>query len=77
MRPLPGFLAKTPAFDVLLYLLSFTLLFSQALNTLGVGLPQSAAGFLVGLYLMLLISALNFVYLLYVLAYPRHGPPAA
>jgi hypothetical protein len=72
-----GFIAGTLAFDFLLYLLSFILLVSQLLNTLGVGLPQSAGGFLAGLYLMLLISALNFVYLLYVLAYPRRGPPAA
>jgi hypothetical protein len=71
-----GFLARTLAFDVLLYLLSFILLVSQALNALGVGLLQSAGGFLTGLYLMLLISALNFVYLLYVLAHARRGPPA-
>ncbi len=72
-----GFLAGTLAFDVLLYLISFFLLVSQVLNTLGVGLPQSAGGFLIGLYLMLLISALNFVFLLYVLGRPRQGPPAA
>jgi hypothetical protein len=72
-----GFLARTLAFDILVYLLSFILLVSQALNTLGVGLPQSAGGFLAGLYLMLLISALNFVYLLYMLAYPRRERPAA
>lgn len=72
-----GFLAGTLAFNVLLYLLSFFLLVSQGLNALGVGLPQSAGGFLIGLYLMVLISALNFVFLLYVLGRPRRGPPAA
>jgi hypothetical protein len=72
-----GFLAGMLAFDVLLYLISFLLLVSQVLNTLGVALHQSAAGFLAGLYLMLLISALNFVFLLYVLGYPRQGPPTA
>lgn len=72
-----GFLAGTRAFAVLLYLISFFLLVSQVLNTLGVGLPQSAGGFLIGLYLMLLISALNFVFLLYVLGRPHRGPPAA
>ena len=71
-----GFLARMLAFEVLLYLISFFLLVSQALNTFGVGLSQSAGGFLVGLYLMLLISALNFVFLLYVLGHPRRGPPA-
>lgn len=68
-----GFLAGTLAFNVLLYLLSFFLLVSQALNTLGVGLRQSAGGVLVGLYLMLLISALNFVFLLYMLGRPNRA----
>ncbi len=63
-------------FDVSLHLISYLLLISQVLNTLGIGLPQSVAGFLVGLYLMLLISALNFMFLLYVLGYPRRAPPA-
>jgi hypothetical protein len=72
-----GALATMLAFAILLYLVSFFLLVSQVLNTFGVGLPQSAGGFLIGLYLMLLISALNFVFLLYVLGRPRRGPPAA
>jgi hypothetical protein len=72
-----GFLAGTVAFDVLLYVLSFALLVSQVLNALGVGLARSAGGFLIGLYLMLLISALNFVFLMYVLGRPRRGPTAA
>ena len=54
--------------------ISLVLLVSQVLNTIGVGFAQSAAGFVVGLYLMLLISALNFVFLLYVLGYPRIAP---
>lgn len=72
-----GVLARRRAFDVLFYLSSFFLLVSQVLNTLGVGLLQSVGGFLIGLYLMLLISALNFAFLLYVLGGPRRGPPAA
>jgi len=71
-----GFLAGVLTFDVSLHLVSWLLLISQVLNMLGVLLPQSAGGFLVGLYLMLLISALNFMLLLYVLGYPRRGPPA-
>jgi hypothetical protein len=72
-----GVLAGMLPFAVLLHLSSFFLLVSQVLNTLGVGLPQSAGGFLIGLYLMLLISALNFVFLLYILCGPHRGPPAA
>lgn len=72
-----GVLVTMLAFVILLYLISFFLLVSQVLNTIGVGLSQSAGGFLIGLYLMLLISALNFVFLLYVLGRPRRGPPAA
>ena len=52
-------------------------LLSQLLNTVGIGLPQSAGGFLIGLYLLLLMAALNFVYLLYVLLRPEDEPPAA
>jgi hypothetical protein len=44
---------------------------TQALNVLGIGLVHSAGGFLIGLYLLLLISGLNFVFLLYVLSRPR------
>jgi hypothetical protein len=71
-----GFLAGTLVFDVFLHLISYLLLISQVLNALGAALSQSVGGFLVGLYLMLLISTLNFVFLLYVLGYPRQGPPA-
>lgn len=71
-----GVLARTLAFSVLMHVISFFLLVSQVLNALGVGLAQSAGGFVSGLYLMLLISALNFVFLLYVLVGPRRGPPA-
>ena len=70
-----GFLTGPLAFDVFLYLISCFLVVSQVLNTLGVGLSRSAGWFLVGLYLMLLISALNFVFLLHVLGYPRRDPP--
>ena len=70
-----GFLPRMLPFNVFLHLNSFFLLVSQVLNTLGVGLSQTAGGFLIGPYLMLLISALNFVFLLYVLAGLRPGPP--
>ena len=72
-----GVLGRTVAFDVLLYVVSFVLLVSQVLNTLGIGLRRSAAGFLTGLFLLLAISALNFVFLIYVLGLPRRGQPAA
>lgn len=42
-------------------------LVTQALNVLGVGFAQSVGGFLVGLYLLLVVSTLNFAFLLYVL----------
>ena len=57
--------------------LSLLLLFvSQVSNAIGVGLPQSAGGFLIGLYLLLLMSGLNFSYLLYVLLHSQGEPPA-
>jgi hypothetical protein len=71
-----GVLSGMLAFELLLYFISFALLVSQFLNAIGVGLSQSAGGFLAGLYLMLLISALNFVFLLYVLGYRRRVPPS-
>jgi hypothetical protein len=40
---------------------------TQALNTVGLGFEQSAGGFLIGLYLLLFVSVLNFAFLLYVL----------
>ena len=46
---------------------SFLVLATQALNVLGIGFARSVGGFLVGLYLLLLIAALNFAFLLYVL----------
>jgi hypothetical protein len=69
-----GALGRTVAFDMLLYGVSFLLLVSQVLNVFGIGLQRSAAGFLTGLYLMLLITALNFVFLIYVSGLPRRGP---
>ncbi len=70
-----GVLARTRAFSVLMHFISFFLLVSQVLNLLGIGLSRSAGGFLLGLYLMLLVSALNFVFLLYVVANPHNGSP--
>ena len=46
-------------------------LVSQLLNALGVGLPQSAGGFLIGLYCLLLVSGLNFAGLMFVLLRPE------
>jgi hypothetical protein len=72
-----GHLAKMRMFDVPLNLISAAILISQVLNALGIGLSQSAGGFLVGLYCLLLTSGLNFVFLLYVMGRSHHGPPAA
>ena len=72
-----GALVRMPAFDVSLRVCAFFVVVSQVLNMLGVGLPQSAGGLLIGLYLSLLISGLNFAFLLNVLGRPRGGPPAA
>jgi hypothetical protein len=46
---------------------SYLVLATQALNALGIGFAQSVGGFLIGLYLLLVISALNFAFLLFVL----------
>ena len=46
-------------------------LLSQLLNALGIGLQQSVGGFLIGLYFLLLISGLNFAYLIFVLVRPE------
>jgi hypothetical protein len=71
-----GVFSRVPAVDVPLHASSLAILVSQLLNTLGIGLPQSAGGFFIGLYLLLLISGLDFVYLLYVLGLTSGGPPA-
>ncbi len=57
-------------------LASFLVLTTQALNTLGIGFARSIGGFLVGLYLLLLVSALNFAFLLYVLGRAPDAPHA-
>jgi hypothetical protein len=46
-------------------------LVSQLLNALGVGLPQSAGGFLIGLYCLLLVLGLSFAHLMSVLLRPE------
>ncbi len=46
---------------------------SQLLNAIGIGLPQSAGGFLIGLYSLLLLSGLFFVHLMFVLVRPEDG----
>jgi hypothetical protein len=62
-----GVMPKALAFDVPLRLSMLVTLVSQVLNILGVGLSRSAGGFMIGLYLALLISGLNFTFLLYFL----------
>lgn len=52
-------------------------LVTQRLNTIGVGLRHTAGGFLIGLYCLLLVSALNFTYVIFVLIRPENGAPAA
>lgn len=70
-----GVLARTLTFSIFLHLISFCLLVSQILNMFGIGFSQSVGGFLIGLYLMLLISVLNFVFLLYILGSPPPNKP--
>jgi hypothetical protein len=72
-----GVLPKALGFDVPIRLSMLLTFVSQVLNTLGIGLRQSAGGFLIGLYLILLISGLNFVFLLYFLERAPEPPPAA
>jgi hypothetical protein len=62
-----GKLVPIRAFNIPLDICPLVVVVSQTLNALGVGLGQSAGGFLIGLYFLLLIAALNFVQLLYVL----------
>jgi hypothetical protein len=50
---------------------------SQLLNAIGIGLPQSAGGFLIGLYSLLLLSGLNFAHLMFVLVRPENESRAA
>ncbi len=72
-----GSLRAIPAFAIPLDLISLVVLASQVFNALGIGLGQSAGGFLIGLYFLLLTAALNFVQLLYVLERTPGNPPAA
>ena len=62
-----GTFRRIPTIAIPIDLTSFLVLATQALNATGVGFAQSVGGFLIGLYLLLLISALNFAFLLYVL----------
>ena len=68
-----GSFLRLPAIDIPLWMALFIALASQLLNAIGVGLPQSAGGFLIGLYFLLLISGLNFAYLMFVLVRPENG----
>lgn len=49
---------------------------SQILNALGIGLAQSVGGFLIGVYRILRVSGLNFVFLLYFLGRALEDAPA-
>jgi hypothetical protein len=71
-----GTVPKTLVFDVSVQVSSVLVLVSQVLNTLGIGLSRNAGGFLIGLYLILLIAGLNFAFFLYVLARSGRHPPA-
>ncbi len=72
-----GSLVKMPAFDVPVRVCFLVTLVSQVLNTFGLGLPQSAGGFLIGLYSLLLMLGLNFAFLVYVLLRPPDSSRAA
>ena len=58
---------RLPVLQIAVRVALVVALVSQLLNAFGVGLPQSAGGFLIGLYFLLLVSGLNFVYLVVVL----------
>ena len=70
-------LVRLPALEHPLRAAVFLALVSQVLNTFGIGLPQSVGGFLIGLYLLVLVMALNFAYLMYVLVRDDNDLPAA
>ena len=48
----------------------FAVIGTQLLNAFGIGFGQTGAGFLLGLYLLLFVSSLNFAFLLYVIGRP-------
>ena len=62
-----GSRVRVLALDVPITASLFFVLVSQLLNAFGFGLQQSAGGFLIGLFLLLVVSGLNFAYLMYVL----------
>lgn len=70
-----GILGRIPALEVPLRISTLLLLISQAVNTVGLGLDQSTGGFLIGLYLALLMAGLDFVFLLFVLGRAPGRPP--
>jgi hypothetical protein len=72
-----GIVPRILAFDVPIQLSAILLLVSQVLNALGIGFSQNVGGFLIGLYLLVVISSLNFVFLLYILHRTPGDPPAA
>jgi len=51
----------------------FAVIATQLLNALGLGFARSAAGFLLGLYLLLFVSSMNFGFLLYVIGRPPNS----
>jgi hypothetical protein len=64
-----GVFRRIPTFQVPLDCACVLVLVTQALNAFGLGFSQSVGGFLVGLYLLLLVSSLNFAFLLYVIGW--------
>ncbi len=70
-------MVRIPAIDFPLALFLLIALVTQLLNAVGIGLQQSAGGFLIGLYLLLLMSGLNFVYLMLMLVRPDNESHAA
>ena len=64
-------LVRLPVLQIAVRAALVVALVSQLLNALGVGLPQSAGGFLIGLYFLLLVTALSFVCLMVVLLRPE------
>ena len=66
-----------PGIEVSLRVVFALTLVTQVLNAVGVGLSHSVGGFLVGLYGLIVISALNFAYLMYALLLPEGGSSRA
>jgi len=62
-----GRFRRIPAIAHPLDFTCFVVMATQLANALGIGFSQSAAGLLLGLYLLLFVCSMNFAYLLYVI----------